>query len=390
MDCDVAIVGGGIHGVGVAQAAAAAGYSVILLEQYSTLAQGTSSRSSKLIHGGLRYLENFDFALVAECLRERHYLLQNAPSIVKLKPVFIPVFARSRRPPWMIRAGLSLYALLGGLKKEARFCKVKNYNIPELALLDKTNLRAVFRYYEAQTDDSMLTVAVMRSAQDMGADLRLGCAVQKIAVQEQGCVIEYLHNNTLHSITAASVVNAAGPWVSRVQELITPRQQNVAIDLVQGTHIILPFELGENIYYIESPIDGRPVFVMPWYGDTMVGTTELVFDGNPADTKPTGKEIEYLLETFYAHFPALKNKNLPSCESFSGLRVLPRSTQNANKRSRETIYLCDRKTKPRVVSIFGGKLTAYRATAEIALSKIKPSLPIRSANADTKNINLFG
>ena len=109
----------------MAQAAAAAGYSVVLLEQYATLAQGTSSRSSKLIHGGLRYLENFDLALVAECLRERRYLLQNAPSIVKLKPVYIPVYSHSKRSPWMIRAGLSLYALLGGLKKEARFSKVK-------------------------------------------------------------------------------------------------------------------------------------------------------------------------------------------------------------------------------------------------------------------------
>ena len=390
MDCDVAVIGGGIHGVGVAQAAAAAGYSVILLEQYATLAQGTSSRSSKLIHGGLRYLENFDFALVAECLRERHYLLQNAPSMVKLKPVYIPVYNHSKRSSWMIRAGLSLYALLGGLKKEARFSRVRDINIPELALLKKSDLRAVFRYYEAQTDDSMLTVAVMRSAQDMGAELRLSCSVQRVTINEHGCDIQFQQNNSTQQISAASVVNAAGPWANQVQALITPTQQNVDIDLVQGTHIILPLELGENIYYIESPIDGRPVFVMPWYGDTMVGTTELVFEDDPANTKPTSKEIEYLLETFYTYFPEIKNRNIPTCESFSGLRVLPRSAKNANKRSRETIYLCDRETKPRVVSIFGGKLTAYRATAEIALNKIKESLPLRSAIAETKNISLFG
>ena len=256
--------------------------------------------------------------------------------------------------------------------------------------MNKSDLRAVFRYYEAQTDDSMLTVAVMRSAQDMGAELKLGCSVQSVAINEHGCEIQYLHDNSVQQLTAASVVNAAGPWANKVQALITPSQPNVEVDLVQGTHIILPFELGENIYYIESPVDGRPVFVMPWYGDTMVGTTELVFEDDPANTKPTGKEIEYLLKTFYANFPAIKNKNMPSCESFSGLRVLPRSKENANKRSRETIYLCDRENKPRVVSIFGGKLTAYRATAEIALSKIKESLPLRSAIADTKNISLFG
>lgn len=389
MDYDVAVVGGGIHGVGVAQAAAAAGYSVVLLEQYTTLAQGTSSRSSKLIHGGLRYLENLDFALVAECLRERHYLLNNAPSIVKLKPVYIPVYTHSKRSPLTIRAGLTLYALLGGLKKEARFSRIRNLNIPELALLDKTDLQAVFRYYEAQTDDSMLTVAVMRSAQDMGAELKLNCTVQNIEIREHACIVEYREDSEIQQLNATSVVNAAGPWATQVLSKITPQQDSIDVDLVQGTHIILPIELGENIYYIESPIDGRPVFVMPWYGDTMIGTTELVFDKDPAETKPTSKEIEYLLETFYTYFPALKNKSTAASEAFAGLRVLPRSGENANKRSRETIYLCDRKHKPRVVSIFGGKLTAYRATAEIVLNKIKDNLPLRTAMADTKNISLI-
>ena len=390
MDYDVAVIGGGIHGVGVAQAAAAAGYSVVLLEQYATLAQGTSSRSSKLIHGGLRYLENFDLALVAECLRERHYLLQNAPSIVKLKPVYIPVYSHSSRSPWMIRAGLFLYALLGGLKKEARFSKIKNLNIPELALLNKTNLRAVFRYYEAQTDDSVLTVSVMRAAQDMGAELLLNSAVQSIDIKEDKCLVEYERDGVVHQLLTKSVVNAAGPWAGKLLDKVSPPQESIDVDLVQGTHIVLPIELGEDIYYIESPVDGRPVFVMPWYGDTMIGTTELLFEQDPAETKPTNNEIEYLLETFYAYFPSLKSKDLQVSESFSGLRVLPKSKENANKRSRETIYLCDREHRPRIVSIFGGKLTAYRATAEIALSKIKTGLPLRSVVADTKNISLFG
>ena len=166
---DLAVIGGGIHGVGVAQAAVASGYSVVLLEQYSTLAQGTSSRSSKLIHGGLRYLEHFDLSLVAECLRERHYLLKNASSIVKLRPVYIPVYTHSKRSPWIIRAGLSIYALLGRFKKETRFSRVHNHNDSCLRQLNKEGLLAVYRYYEAQTDDSVLTLGVLRSAQELGA-----------------------------------------------------------------------------------------------------------------------------------------------------------------------------------------------------------------------------
>ena len=390
MKYDVAVVGGGIHGVGVAQAAAASGYSVILLEQYSTLAQGTSSKSSKLIHGGLRYLENFDISLVAECLRERHYLLQNAPHIVTLRPVYIPIYAHSKRPAWMIRAGLSLYAILGGLKKEARFSRVYDLNLPDLAQLDKTNLKAVFRYYEAQTDDSVLTVAVMRSAQDMGAELKLSATVNKIEIGSNECTINFQSESGQQEIRAKCTVNAAGPWAQDLLTKVLPAQETINVDLVQGTHIILPLEMSKSIFYIESPIDGRPVFVMPWYGDTLIGTTELLYKDDPAKVKPTKKEVQYLLDTFYDHFPALEDKNLQVSEAFAGLRVLPKSDENANKRSRETIYLCDSKEKPRIISIFGGKLTAYRATAEVVLNKIKPGLPIRSAIADTKNINLFG
>ena len=124
MDYDVVIIGGGIHGVGVAQAAAIRGYKTLLIEQYNELAQGTSSRSSKLIHGGLRYLEQFEFSLVRECLFERSYLLNNAPDLVKLKPVYIPIYRNSKRPPWMVCTGLSMYALLGNLTAAARFRRI--------------------------------------------------------------------------------------------------------------------------------------------------------------------------------------------------------------------------------------------------------------------------
>ena len=139
---------------------------------------------------------------------------------------------------------------------------------------------------------------------------------------------------------------------------------------------------------MESPTDGRPVFIMPWYGKLMIGTTELLFEQTPDKTQPTQEEINYLLKTLFYYFPDLEKEKVQIENSFAGLRVLPRSQENPNQRSRETIFLTDRKKKPRMVSIFGGKLTAYRATAEQALDKIKPSLPERKALANTKKLPL--
>ncbi|MEM7400737.1 MAG: FAD-dependent oxidoreductase, partial [Pseudomonadota bacterium] len=375
---DVVVIGGGIHGVGVAQAAAVRGYKTVLLEQYGRLAEGTSSRSSKLIHGGLRYLEQFEFLLVRECLIERGYLLVNAPGLVKLTPVYIPVYKSSKRSAWIIRAGLSLYALLGNLAADARFKKIKKSNWKKLRGLNQDNLTAVYQYYEAQTDDRLLTQAVMNSAQNHGAELILNAEVGNIELHEHESIISYTDAENQEQILKGKViVNAAGPWADKVVDCVQPKQKNVQVELVQGSHIILPIQIGDVIFYIESPADQRPIFVMPWYGKTMIGTTESIFEDEPGKTAPLENEINYLLEALYFYFPDLKDKNLQISEQFSGLRVLPRSQKNANQRSRETIYLRDRKHKPRLLSIFGGKLTAYRATAEQVLDYIETSLPKR-------------
>lgn len=390
MDYDVAIIGGGIHGAGVAQAAAARGYKTVLLEQYDHLAEGTSSRSSKLIHGGLRYLEQFEFSLVRECLLERSYLLNNAPDLVKLTPVYLPVYCNSKRSPWMIRAGLSLYALLGNFASDARFKKVRKDQWDTLHGLDINNLRDVYQYYEAQTDDSLLTQAVMHSAQQHGAELILNAEVTGIELENDIGKVSYINKSHEECTTTSKViVNAAGPWAAKVVDCVQPKQKNVQVDLVQGAHIVLPVYMDETIFYIESPTDQRPIFVMPWYGETMIGTTESIFNGDPSDTSPLESEVAYLLDAFYAYFPSYKHKNMKVSSSFAGLRVLPRSQKNANQRSRETIYLRDRKNKPRLLSIFGGKLTAYRATAEHVMSHIESSLPKAHTRVNTQDLKLI-
>jgi len=389
MHYDVAIIGGGIHGVGVAQACAARGHKTVLLEQYDHLAEGTSSRSSKLIHGGLRYLEQFEFSLVRECLIERSYLLKNAPDLVKLTPVYIPVYKHSKRSAIIIRAGLSLYALLGNLSPDARFKKINKTDWGALHGLNQKDLSAVFQYFEAQTDDRLLTQAVMNSAQELGAELKLNAEVKTIRLGNDSNTLSYQDKaGKDNEITCTVIVNAAGPWADKVVDSVQPEQKNIQVDLVQGAHIVLPVQLGKVIFYIESPKDQRPVFVMPWYGETMIGTTESIFDDDPANTQTLEKEIDYLLETLYAYFPDLQTKDLKISHQFSGLRVLPRSQKDANQRSRETIYLRDRKIKPRMLSIFGGKLTAYRETAEHVLRYIKSSLPKKESTISTKDLKL--
>jgi glycerol-3-phosphate dehydrogenase len=389
MDYDVVIIGGGIHGVGTAQAAAIRGYKTLLIEQYNELAQGTSSRSSKLIHGGLRYLEQFEFSLVRECLVERSYLLNNAPDLVKLKPVYIPIYRNSKRPPWMVCAGLLIYAFLGNLKADARFKIVPKQQWTQLHNLNTENLRAVYQYNEAQTDDRLLTQSVMRSAQAYGAELMLGTKVTSIELIEDHCKISCDSNSeVVKIITSKTAINAAGPWAKSVLDNVSPQQKTISVDLVQGTHIVLPIYLGDVIFYIESPDDKRPLFVMPWYGDTMIGTTESLFCQDPEDTTPLNEEVEYLLKAFSYHFPSYNKDQLTVKHKFSGLRVLPSGIDNANERSRETIYLQDRKSKPRLLSIFGGKLTAYRATSEKAISCVQESLAKASPHIETKYLTL--
>jgi len=390
---DVVIIGGGIHGVGVAQAAVAAGHSALVLEQ-ETLACGTSSRSSKLIHGGLRYLEGMQISLVRECLRERALLLKNAPSLVKLQPFYIPVYKDTSRRPWLIRSGLMLYSLLGGFNRSSLFRSLNKNKWNDLDGLDTIGLEAVFRYYDAQTDDAALTRAVMHSAQSLGAELETHAQFISGKLHNDGATVQYKKNGETITCNARTVVNAAGPWANHVLAQILPQQAPQAIDLVQGTHIVIDGTLKQGIYYMEAPSDRRAVFAMPWQGKILVGTTETVFDptADPTTVRPQEEEARYLVKTVASYFPEYRNlQTNPICNAFAGLRVLPRAANSSNTpfaRPRETILQADRDDCPRLLTIYGGKLTAYRATAEKCLKRLKPSLPERKAIANTRSLPL--
>jgi len=381
---DIVVVGGGIHGVGVAQAAAAAGYRTVVLEQ-TALAAGTSSRSSKLIHGGLRYLESGQLKLVRESLRERDLLLKLAPGVVHAVPFFIPVYRDARRHPLTIRLGLTLYALLDGLRPLTRFRKVPRNEWKNLEGLATDKLRAVYQYWDAQTDDRALTEHVMRSAQVLGATLLCPAQVTTILRDDHGYMVRYTHENETREITGKFVINAAGPWANRLLQHVEPVPTMQQVDLVQGTHIVVDGTMHDKVFYLEAPRDGRAVFVMPWQGDkTLIGTTEHHYDGDPADVKPLPEEIDYLLDTLHHYFPDHGDK---VSDSFAGLRVLPRTEHTHFYRSRETILHIDPE-HPRLLTIYGGKLTGYRSTAEKVLDFVRPSLGTRRQRVRTNEIYL--
>lgn len=381
---DVLVVGGGVHGVGVAQAAAAAGHDVVLIER-TALAAGTSSKSSKLIHGGLRYLEQGSLKLVRESLRERELLLRLAPELVKPRKFFLPIYTYTTRKAWQIRLGLGLYGALAGFGPHARFRSIPKRDWTKLDGLKTDDLRYVFQYWDAQTDDRQLTRAVMRSAIDLGAILCCPAELQGARLTERGVTAEIVCDGRNLECTARALVLATGAWTNHLHQRFTPALPSVPVDLVGGTHLELPGRVELGCYYLEAPADQRAVFVMPWKDRTLLGTTECPFAGDPSSLAATPAECQYLLETLQHYFP---DRDQEVLDAWAGLRVLPRVGASAFSRSRETMFAKDRQGHPRVISIFGGKLTGYRLTGEKTVRMLRNSLPDRPRRARTDMLTL--
>ena len=366
---DLVIIGAGIHGAACARVAAEAGCSCLVLEQYLEPAQGTSGRSSKLIHGGLRYLETAQFKLVRECLRERARLLAEFPELVREVPFHIPVYRSSQRRPWQIGAGLLLYQMLGG----KGFCWLPRRQWDSLDGIRTDGLQAVFRYMDAGTDDVALTRAVLRKAEQAGTILKLGARFERAIRNADGYRVYYSEQGSQQECSAKVLINAGGPWVNQVLDGIQPAPSRQEVELVAGTHIVIPGVLAQGIYYLESPADHRAVFVQPWQGNILMGTTERIYVGEPEAIAPTPEEIKYLLHIFNHYFQRRLSTG-DVLTSFAGLRVLPTSPESLFQRTRETILQPDDAADPRLFTIYGGKLTSHHATAEKLLRRVLPVL----------------
>lgn len=377
---DVLIVGGGIYGCGIAQGAAASGYRTALIEQNS-IASGTSSQSTKLIHGGLRYLEQGNLKLVYEALAERERLLRIAPAIVSREWFYIPVYRDSKRPAWMVRTGLLLYWLLSGGRSRFKSVPEAEWN-KVLPGLNRNNMSALLAYEDAATDDAALARAVATSAGNFGCDIR-----------EHAELAGARYENSLWQITLASgeqltsrlLINAAGAWINRVQGLLKPAPPRVSVRLVQGTHLLLP-RLCPGYIYSES-VDGRVMFFRPWQGQMLAGTTETPFDGSPEEARPTAQEVADILATYNHYFPASPCSESDITATYCGLRVLPDETPGPFAASRETVLCCDNNESPAYIAVYGGKLTTYRKEAEKVLQLIGKTIP-PPRKADTDQIKL--
>lgn len=377
---DIVIIGAGIQGAGLAQAACAQGFNVLVLEK-TAVAAGTSQKSSKLIHGGLRYLESFQFSLVQECLRERQLLLKLAPGLVKLTPFIIPVYKDSSRSPWKIRLGLFLYYCLSGFHPEAKFSSLPKSTWSSIPGLITDNLKAVFCYQDGQTNDKHLTQAVMDSAISMGCTLKCPADFTKSQINEDSILVSWRENNEEYQASAKVLVNCSGPWIKDTNNKLDTPLSLPDMELVKGSHIVLPEKISDSIFYVEAK-DKRAVFIMPWGANqTLIGTTEQSTDinnlqSNDLETPNASKaEIQYLLQTASQYFPKLAHYTANTLEaSFAGFRVLPKSSQKAFYRHRETLTVFDNPAAPRYVATAGGKLTNYRHSSEKLLDKLLPSL----------------
>ncbi|WNO09776.1 FAD-dependent oxidoreductase [Teredinibacter sp. KSP-S5-2] len=366
---DLVIIGAGIHGAGVALEASKQGKTVLVLEQYGSAGNGTSSKSSKLIHGGLRYLESGQIGLVRECLQARRKLLQEHSDLVKMVPFFIPVYTNSHRRSWWIHSGLLVYSLLSSVG----FSRLAKNKWHELSGLRTEQLQTVFCYYDAQTDDKALTQRIIQQAQSLGAKIEFNNQLTRAKQEDNIWLIESLQaDDQVRYFQGRILVNAAGPWINQTVQKIWPKPDAIDIELVQGTHLVLNRQADPHCFYLESPIDGRGVFLLPWKGHTLLGTTEEPVSCTPENSRATDKEIHYLLQTYNHYFPQTPIDNSDILANFSGLRVLPHTEGTAHHRTRETLLLSQAFAPGcGYIGIYGGKLTSFAIEAKKVIKLIQ-------------------
>ena len=367
----VVILGGGIHGAGIAHDLASRGWTDVLLLEKSTIASGTSSKSTKLIHGGLRYLRHpRDFALVAEGLSERALLATLAPDIVKPLSFIFPVMRKGGMPRPVIKAGLWLYDTLSHGRSLGRHRWLgPEEAFKEAPILDKSVFKGFYQFYDGQTDDVALTRRVAESAKMLGANILEHAEAIDITKDETGCVVRYSVDNDVHLVSARYVINALGPWAHEIFDRsgIIPKVEGLNN---QGIHILVR-DLGlKSGLFLQSPEDGRIFFVLPWLGYTLIGTTEDMFYGNPDECQAEDAQISYLLDRCN-RFLSVKLKSSDVISSFAGLRWLASDNKNTlSSVSRSHLVTEHRLGQGMVLTIYGGKLTAYRALAEEVGSKV--------------------
>jgi glycerol-3-phosphate dehydrogenase len=373
---DLFVIGGGVNGAGIARDAAGRGLSVVMVEK-DDLAQGTSSRSGKLVHGGLRYLEYYEFRLVREALIEREVLLNSAPHIIWPMRFVLP-HNPADRPAWLVRLGLFLYDHLGGRKRLPGTRSLNLRTAPEGAPI-KPEYTKAFEYSDCWVDDARLVLLNALDARDKGAEILTRTACTTIRREGPLWDIETTDQRTgaKRRFKARCVVNTAGPWVNDVIGRVAGLNSARSVRLVKGSHIVTrKFWEGRQAYLVQNP-DKRVIFINPYQDDlTLIGTTDIPYDGRPEDVAPDGNEIDYLLKSVNRYFKQQLTRG-DIVHSFSGVRPLyDDNAENPSAVTRDYIFEVDGDgERAPLLSVFGGKITTFRKLSEHALEKIKPFFP---------------
>jgi glycerol-3-phosphate dehydrogenase len=381
---DLAIIGGGINGIGIARDAAGRGLSVVLIEQ-GDFAGATSSASSKLIHGGLRYLEQYEFRLVSEALSEREKLLNIAPHIAWPMQFIMP-HVEGLRPRWMIKTGLFLYDRLGGRISLPKSQSIRLSNSPYGSALKK-NFEHAFRYSDAWVDDARLVLLNAQSALQHGAVLYPRVSLEH-ANRTDGHWQLHLQPDAKHphpeqipnTVTAKVLINATGPWVKKLQQRLNisdAQSLQGNLKLVQGSHMVVPRCYEGNHAYILQNQDRRVIFMLPYEQDyTLIGTTDTLLENPDQAPKMTDEEVRYLCDAvnYYLEKPISPKDAI---WRYSGVRpLLDDGSDNASKVTRDYTLVVDAPSgEAPMLTVLGGKLTTYRKLAEHALEKLATFFP---------------
>ena len=372
---DFAIIGGGINGCGIARDAAGRGNSVFLCEM-NDLASGTSSWSTKLVHGGLRYLEYYEFRLVREALIEREILWQIAPHIIRPLRFVLPHHS-GLRPAWLLRLGLFLYDHIGGrnLLPPTRSVDLTRDEVGK-PLVPNRYTRA-FEYSDCFVDDARLVVLTARDAADRGAEIRT--RTRAIAIRQVDGIwhvtVEDTSDGVRSTIKARALVNAGGPWVENVLRSGAGVNARAKVRLVQGSHIVVRKLYAHDRAYMFQNSDGRIVFVIPYQDDfTLIGTTDRDFDGDPSKVKASTEEIKYLCDSV-SEYLAKPVSPEDVVWTYAGVRPLyDDGASEAKAATRDYVFELDTPGGAPMLSIYGGKITTYRRLAEEALERLAPYL----------------
>jgi glycerol-3-phosphate dehydrogenase len=350
---DIAVIGGGINGCGIAWELARRGYRVVLYEKGTCGAQ-TSSATTKMIHGGLRYLERMHVGLVRESLRERAWLLHHLPELVKPLQIMLPVYTDSPRSRAVIRTGLLMYDVLAGRANLQKHSSLNAQEIAERAPLTREGLLGGFSYWDAQVDDFALVRTVVRCAARDGVEVREQTRVDALTRDGDDWLVR-THRGDERRFDL--IVNAAGPWMNELLSANGIRAPYV-LSLVRGSHLVLTRRVSDTGLLLQSTTDRRVFFVLPWKETTLVGTTEVV-QSEPLDgVRASDEEIDYLLARYNRYFRAPLSR-VDVASTFAGVRPLVGRATNPSAIGRDSRVVRDHN----VINVFGGKLTTFMALA---------------------------